>query len=78
MKTLKLAVTKTEYENSINTAAEILKNGGVVAIPTETVYGLAANGLKKIGQHVCEELERFLAGEKLLAEVTQEMLAKMA
>lgn len=27
----------------INTAAEILKNGGVVAIPTETVYGLAAN-----------------------------------
>ncbi len=26
-------------------AAEILKNGGLVAIPTETVYGLAANGL---------------------------------
>ena len=43
MKTLKLAVTKTEYENSINTAAEILKNGGVVGMPTETVYGLAAS-----------------------------------
>ena len=27
------------------TAAEILKNGGLVAIPTETVYGLGANGL---------------------------------
>ena len=27
------------------TAAEILKSGGLVAIPTETVYGLAANGL---------------------------------
>lgn len=27
----------------IETAAEILKNGGIVAIPTETVYGLAAN-----------------------------------
>ena len=26
-------------------AAEILKNGGLVAIPTETVYGLGANGL---------------------------------
>ena len=26
-------------------AAEIIKNGGLVAIPTETVYGLAANGL---------------------------------
>ena len=26
-------------------AAQILKNGGLVAIPTETVYGLGANGL---------------------------------
>ena len=26
-------------------AAEILKNGGLVALPTETVYGLGANGL---------------------------------
>lgn len=29
----------------LETAAEILKNGGLVAIPTETVYGLAANAL---------------------------------
>ena len=27
------------------TAADILRSGGLVAIPTETVYGLAANGL---------------------------------
>ena len=26
-------------------AAEIIRNGGLVAIPTETVYGLGANGL---------------------------------
>ncbi len=26
-------------------AAEIIKNGGLVAVPTETVYGLGANGL---------------------------------
>lgn len=31
-----------EYEKSIIKAAELLKNGGIVAIPTETVYGLAA------------------------------------
>ncbi|MEE0839621.1 MAG: L-threonylcarbamoyladenylate synthase [Acutalibacteraceae bacterium] len=42
MKTLKLYLDK-DRENSIKTAAEILKNGGIVAIPTETVYGLAAN-----------------------------------
>lgn len=29
----------------INKAAELLKNGEVVAIPTETVYGLAADAL---------------------------------
>ena len=30
-------------QNGISVACEILKNGGVVAIPTETVYGLAAS-----------------------------------
>ena len=36
---------KTVYlsENETEKAAEILKCGGIVAIPTETVYGLAAN-----------------------------------
>ncbi len=33
----------TEDISQITEAAEILKNGGVVAIPTETVYGLAAD-----------------------------------
>ena len=31
-------------EKNMSTAAEILKDGGLVAVPTETVYGLAANG----------------------------------
>ena len=31
--------------NTASIAAEIIKNGGLVAIPTETVYGLGANGL---------------------------------
>ncbi len=42
MKTLYLPA---EQENTAQTAAQILKNGGLVAIPTETVYGLGANGL---------------------------------
>lgn len=32
-------------EESAEKAAQILKSGGIVAIPTETVYGLAANAL---------------------------------
>ena len=43
MNTLKLDLNQSEYQNSINTAAEILRNGGVVGMPTETVYGLAAS-----------------------------------
>lgn len=32
-------------KNDLRTAANLIKNGGLVAIPTETVYGLAANAL---------------------------------
>ncbi len=38
METLRLT------ENDTKKAAEIIKNGGLCAVPTETVYGLAANG----------------------------------
>ena len=33
------------FDNEISAAATIIKDGGIVAVPTETVYGLAANGL---------------------------------
>lgn len=35
------------YKNSIGNSAEIIQNGGLVAVPTETVYGLAASGLNE-------------------------------
>lgn len=41
---MKTKIFNTEKENLIK-ASEIIKNGGLVAIPTETVYGLAADGL---------------------------------
>ncbi len=34
-----------ENENTAQIAANIIRNGGLVALPTETVYGLGANGL---------------------------------
>lgn len=37
----------TETGSDIQKAAAILKSGGLVAIPTETVYGLAADGLNE-------------------------------
>ena len=32
------------YKNDIKSAAEIIKQGGLVAFPTETVYGLGGDG----------------------------------
>ena len=43
MDTKRLDIINGNYEKAINEAAELLKNGGIVAIPTETVYGLAAS-----------------------------------
>ena len=53
MITEKLSTLSGSYRDTVFRAAEILKKGGVVAIPTETVYGLAAsaydeNAIKKV------------------------------
>ena len=44
-------IIKIDIDNfqtkELDQAAEILKNGGLVAFPTETVYGLGGNGLDK-------------------------------
>ena len=42
MKTLKLDAI-ADYGDSVKQASEILSSGGIVAVPTETVYGLAAS-----------------------------------
>ena len=50
MKTLRLQVDPAQLESptaahALDHAAQILRNGGLVALPTETVYGLGANAL---------------------------------
>jgi L-threonylcarbamoyladenylate synthase len=47
MKTLRLHLTSSvlEKDPALRQAAEILRGGGLVAFPTETVYGLGANAL---------------------------------
>jgi len=50
MKTLRLAVDPANLESpeareALERAARILRDGGLVALPTETVYGLGANAL---------------------------------
>ena len=38
---------QADAPGAIQTAAAILQNGGLVGIPTETVYGLGANALNE-------------------------------
>ena len=42
---MKTEVLSALHPAALEKAADIIKNGGLVAIPTETVYGLGANGL---------------------------------
>lgn len=47
MNTKILKINSKEFnKNDLNEAADILKKGGLVAFPTETVYGLGADALK--------------------------------
>ena len=46
MKTIIRKIDKNQIdEDAIREAGEILREGGLVAFPTETVYGLGANAL---------------------------------
>ncbi len=42
---MKTVILPADAPGTAQTAANIIKSGGLVAIPTETVYGLGANGL---------------------------------
>lgn len=45
METIVLKINETEEQTWLKEAEKVLKEGGLVGIPTETVYGLAANAL---------------------------------
>ena len=76
------------FTNSIGNTDEIIKTGGLVAVPTETVYGLAANGLdseavERIyevkGRPAVKPLSLMVAGrediERLCVDVPDEVYA---
>ena len=52
MKTRLIEVSATSVD-TLNEAAAIIKNGGLVAFPTETVYGLGADGFN---EEACRKL----------------------
>lgn len=60
-----------QNENATQMAADILANGGVVAIPTETVYGLAANALDEAAVHKIFAAKGRPADNPLIVHIAQ-------
>lgn len=46
-KRIKISDTKNINDEELKEAAQILRDGGLVAFPTETVYGLGGNALMR-------------------------------
>jgi len=76
-KTLRLAVDPKAIDSpasiaSLQQAAELLRNGGTVAFPTETVYGLGANALDQKAVRSIFEAKQRPAWDPLIVHVVDE------
>ena len=84
MKTLHLIVdiedlAGAKSEEAIQRAAEILKSGGTVAFPTETVYGLGANALDETAVARIFEAKQRPRWDPLIVHIAEpRMLAQIA
>jgi L-threonylcarbamoyladenylate synthase len=84
MKTLRLAVDADDLESnsslaSIMAAVQILQDGGTVAFPTETVYGLGANALNPDAVAKIFAAKQRPAWDPLIVHVSdREMLQRVA
>lgn len=87
MKTLRLQVDPVEPDSlasrqAVKTAAEILSSGGLVALPTETVYGLGANALDAKAVELIFEAKRRPSWDPIIVHIagplnSNPMLAKI-
>jgi L-threonylcarbamoyladenylate synthase len=83
-KTLRLAVDANAIDSpasmeSLSQGAELLRKGGTVAFPTETVYGLGANALNPVAVQAIFEAKQRPSWDPLIVHVVnQEQLGMVA
>lgn len=65
-----------EYKENISKAAEVIKSGGLVAFPTETVYGLGANALDENATSRIFEMKGRPQDNPLIVHVDSTLAAK--
>src|ERR1700679_882318 len=81
-KTLRLAVDANAIDSEASMAsllqgAELLRNGGTVAFPTETVYGLGANALDEAAVQAIFEAKQRPAWDPLIVHITTDQQLSM-
>jgi L-threonylcarbamoyladenylate synthase len=64
------------FQKAVRRAAEFLRAGGVVALPTETVYGLAANALDEKAVAKIFEIKGRPANNPIIVHVASNEMAK--
>ncbi len=79
MNTKMIKIKEQDFSTSeFDEAAEILKNGGLVAFPTETVYGLGGDGLKEDAAKKIYEAKGRPSDNPLILHISDmEMLNKL-
>jgi L-threonylcarbamoyladenylate synthase len=83
-KTLRLAVDANAIDSpdsmaSLSQGAELLRQGGIVAFPTETVYGLGANALNQAAVQAIFEAKQRPSWDPLIVHVVhQQQLGMVA
>ncbi|WP_124068183.1 L-threonylcarbamoyladenylate synthase [Clostridium sp. E02] len=71
-KRLILKENKQTVESQLKEAANIIKNGGLVAFPTETVYGLGANALNEVAAKKIYEAKGRPSDNPLIAHIADQ------
>lgn len=75
----KIDLKNSEDYDKIKDAAQIIKNGGLVLFPTETVYGIGANGLDEVAVKKIFEAKGRAQDNPLILHISNfEMLDKIA
>lgn len=71
-KLIKIQDTDNIKEEELEEAAGIIRNGGLVAFPTETVYGLGANALDEEAARKIYEAKGRPSDNPLIAHISRE------
>jgi len=71
-----ISLTSKNIQNTVEIAARILKNGGVIAAPTDTVYGLVADATNESAIKKIYAIKKRVPGKPLPLFVKNMAMAK--